>query len=317
MGRRRGRPASTTGARSATRCPTQAVGGIDFSPAGGGTVDRLHRRQRLRRRRHVLRPRRLPHAPTAAATWQRATGVPGRRASPSRSRSTRPNPQTSSTPPPARACSAPPTRARTFANVDLPTGAGRARGAAGLHRRRPRHGGLRPRQHGHGRRRPGPAATTTRRRRRAGSVRRRRRLARRQQGARPEAPTATSSRPSNGIYRSDSGAPGTFAKARHRAASCPRRPASPTQERHRPRRARRRPTGPDQDHNYLYAIVEDAVRFNGGIAGDRRPGASRPARSPGNTVLNGIYVSARLRQDLDAAWPTTEQLQDPTQRARR
>ncbi len=97
--------------------------------------------------------------------------------------------------------------------------------------------------------------------------------------------------PSNGIYKSPSGNPGTFDKtgtgefpAQNRIGRIELGAAN----------------GPDQDHQYLYAIVQDAVKFNGGAAAididtGVKPGVSR-------TVLNGIYVSS----DFGDTWTRME-----------
>lgn len=91
--------------------------------------------------------------------------------------------------------------------------------------------------------------------------------------------------PGNGIYRSDTGAPGTFAKA-----------GQPTNTDDIGRVELGEASGPQQDHNYIYAIVEDAGKFNGEPAGIDTPGNSGPA--PNRTYLNGIYVS----DDFGASW---------------
>jgi hypothetical protein len=91
----------------------------------------------------------------------------------------------------------------------------------------------------------------------------------------------------NGFYRSTTGEPGTFVRLAATGFTSPERigriELGPT-------------TGPLQDHDYLYAIVQDAVALNGGIGVVDVPlSVTNPL--PG-TVLNGIYVSA----DFGATW---------------
>jgi len=94
--------------------------------------------------------------------------------------------------------------------------------------------------------------------------------------------------PNNGIYRSNTGAPGTFEKL---AAS------GFTAQDRIGRIELGHAKGPAQDHNYLYAIVEDAVRFRGGAPVlDVPSDPSGPL--PNDTVLDGVYVSA----DFGATW---------------
>ena len=95
--------------------------------------------------------------------------------------------------------------------------------------------------------------------------------------------------PGNGIYRSDNGRPGTFerldgldgtAGGQERLGRIELGPAR----------------GDAQDHNYLYAIVEDAVLFNGGSPIEPLPGGGATGTNP--TVFNGVYVS----DDFGASW---------------
>ena len=55
-------------------------------------------------------------------------------------------------------------------------------------------------------------------------------------------------------------------------------------------------SGPDQNHNYVYALIQDAVLLRGGLPGIDAPGADRTLAIP--TVLHGIYVSP----DFGATW---------------
>ena len=107
--------------------------------------------------------------------------------------------------------------------------------------------------------------------------------------------------PGNGVYRSDSGAPGTFTRVG--VSGLPEKSRIGRTELSVAR-------GPEQDHNHLYAIVQDAVRFNGGAPViDVPTDVTGPVPNP--TVLNGIYVSS----DLGDTWrqmTTAEELQAPT-----
>jgi hypothetical protein len=93
----------------------------------------------------------------------------------------------------------------------------------------------------------------------------------------------------NGVYRSDTGAPGTFAKV-----STTGWPAQDRQGRVELGAA----VGPQQDHDYLYAIVQDAAALNGqlDVLDVPVPDPTNAVR-PG-TVLNGIYVSS----DFGKTW---------------
>ena len=142
--------------------------------------------------------------------------------------------------------------------------------------------------------------TTPRQRRRHG--RRRGRLARGQQG---QSPTATT----------------RVAQQRHLRL---RRPASPGRSRDRredglaaDQRAAGRSAvelgvadGPDQDHDYLYAIVQDAAQFNGGV-GHRRPrgrprGAVTTASTASTSPSDFGADAGRRWQAGRAAWSPTE-----------
>ena len=95
--------------------------------------------------------------------------------------------------------------------------------------------------------------------------------------------------PNNGIYRSENGAPGSFerldgldgvAGGKERLGRIELGPAR----------------GEAQDHNYLYAIIEDAVLFNGGAQIEPLPDGGVTGANP--TVFNGVYVS----DDFGASW---------------
>ena len=90
--------------------------------------------------------------------------------------------------------------------------------------------------------------------------------------------------PNNGLYRSTSGAPGSFEHVT---------PAVGTfAQQHRIGRVEFGATsGPQQDHDYLYAIVQDAAALNGELDVLDVPVADPANGTRPGTVLNGIYVS--------------------------
>ncbi len=107
--------------------------------------------------------------------------------------------------------------------------------------------------------------------------------------------------PGNGVYRSDTGAAGSFKRAG--TSGLPEKSRLGRMELSNAR-------GPQQDHNHLYVIVEDAVRFNGGAPVIDVP-TDQTGPIPNPTTLNGVYVSA----DLGDTWEimtTAEELQSPT-----
>ncbi len=104
--------------------------------------------------------------------------------------------------------------------------------------------------------------------------------------------------PGNGIYVSDTGAPGTFQNMDLAANSTPT--TDPLTQARIGRIALGIANGPEQDHRIVYAIVQDAVEFNGGALGlDAEAGAAGPAYSD---YLNGIWVST----DFGASWRQLE-----------
>ncbi|HEX4870816.1 MAG TPA: hypothetical protein VFV27_00750 [Nevskiaceae bacterium] len=105
--------------------------------------------------------------------------------------------------------------------------------------------------------------------------------------------------PGNGLYRSTTGAPGSFSRV-DVAGVDPLLPVGfPPQERIG-RIELGHAVGPEQDHNWLYAIVQDALSFNGNFPFD--PGLDiGPVPLPilpFDTVLNGLYASS----DFGATW---------------
>jgi hypothetical protein len=98
--------------------------------------------------------------------------------------------------------------------------------------------------------------------------------------------------PGNGIYTSTNGQPGTFTKVDQLNFTGDTSPVG--------RIELGGTVGPQQDHNYLYAIVQDATLFQGGseVAGIDAPGLVGGQPSKGTTYLKGIYVSA----DFGKTW---------------
>ena len=106
--------------------------------------------------------------------------------------------------------------------------------------------------------------------------------------------------PGNGIYRSTTGAPGSFEKqpaGRSGSGTCGPGTGFAAQQ-NIGRTELGNAVGSDQDHDYIYAVVQDAELFNGGVPtidiGD--PGNDDQALY--NTSFNGIYVSS----DFGASW---------------
>lgn len=92
----------------------------------------------------------------------------------------------------------------------------------------------------------------------------------------------------NGLYKSATGEPGSFA----RLDVDPANPLSPLGFAPAARSGRIEfglTEGPDQDHNYLYALVQDAVHFNTGYS-FLEPILDDPATVASSNV-NGLYVS--------------------------
>ena len=95
--------------------------------------------------------------------------------------------------------------------------------------------------------------------------------------------------PNNGVYRSATGAPGTFVKE-----------AAPgfAQQARIGRVELGTTVGAQQDHDYLYAIVQDAATLNGQLDVVDINGIPDPRGSAQGTNLNGVYVSA----DFGKTW---------------
>ncbi len=95
--------------------------------------------------------------------------------------------------------------------------------------------------------------------------------------------------PGQGIYRSDTGAPGTFEQVKGTGFSAP-------SEQGRVEFGVTR--GPDQNSGYLYAVVQSAPLFNQTVSGDEGdvPAVGNPS------VLDAIYVSG----DFGRTWTVME-----------
>lgn len=103
--------------------------------------------------------------------------------------------------------------------------------------------------------------------------------------------------PGNGLYRSATGEVGSFVELVDAYALDATLPVGFTPKERIGRIAFGAVTGPEQNHNYLYAIVSDAVLFNGGV-----PTLDLPEDPTGligigtgllfSSLFNGIYVSS-------------------------
>lgn len=116
--------------------------------------------------------------------------------------------------------------------------------------------------------------------------------------------------PANGLFRSDTGAVGSFTKLEVSAVDT-NSPVGFTPQNRIGRIELGETVGPDQNHNYVYALVQDAVLFNSGF-----PHADPPLDLPMLPVdtiptnSNGVYVSP----DFGASWirmADTEEILNP------
>ena len=127
----------------------------------------------------------------------------------------------------------------------------------------------------------------------------------------------TVSSPGNGLYYSATGAPGSFAKLDNSAINTAS-PAGFTVQERIGRVAFGAAIGPDQDHNYVYAMVQDAVLFNHGFPLLDLPeglGTSVTGALPvglSSTLFNGLYVSADFGQTWTRMADTEEIANAPT-----
>jgi hypothetical protein len=114
-------------------------------------------------------------------------------------------------------------------------------------------------------------------------------------GTQAEYPNGKKQAPGNGLYRSPNGRPGTF-----KLLNVSGDGNSPVGFAPRERIGRTEmgvAEGPKQNHDIVYAIVEDAALFNGGVPGIDAPGDPQ-AGLPNNTALNGVYYSP----DFGSSW---------------
>jgi photosystem II stability/assembly factor-like uncharacterized protein len=102
--------------------------------------------------------------------------------------------------------------------------------------------------------------------------------------------------PNNGIYVSSTGAPGTFSKTAPDVGGSDHGFSDKAET---GRIALGIADGPDQDHKIVYALVEDAEKFNGGVTGID---VEAPTAVPSPTVLKGVYVST----DFGQTWTEME-----------
>jgi hypothetical protein len=115
-------------------------------------------------------------------------------------------------------------------------------------------------------------------------------------GTKPNADGAQQS-PGNGMYTSPTGAPGTFTDVNFGKPADNLGATDPIDTRARIGRiALGIANGADQDHRVVYAIVQDAVKFNGGFTGldvNETHGTTGAAQSD---FLNGVWVSTDFGQ---------------------
>lgn len=97
----------------------------------------------------------------------------------------------------------------------------------------------------------------------------------------------------NGVYRSDTGRPGTFERLDGLEAAFNDGGAERIG-----RVEMGMATGPEQDHDIVYAIVEDAVLFNGGPVVGPLPDPGSVVLGSNPTIFGGVYSST----DFGASW---------------
>ena len=116
--------------------------------------------------------------------------------------------------------------------------------------------------------------------------------------------------PNNGLYRSNTGEPGTFALLNVYGDGVSNVGFATAERVGRTELGNA--AGPQQNHDYVYAMVQDAVRLNGGVGTVDVPGGgfTNPAGNP--TTFNGIYVSPdfgsswiRMADENELAQPST------------
>lgn len=132
-------------------------------------------------------------------------------------------------------------------------------------------------------------------------------------GSRPFAgDPSTRHSPANGLYRSNTGAPGTFTVLSGIYGDG----TSPVGFARQERIGRTElgiAVGDRQNHNFVYAMVQDAVLFNGGVQGIDAPEQNALPGAVNNTAFNGVYVSGdfgstwtRMADDDELQSPLTE-----------
>lgn len=120
-------------------------------------------------------------------------------------------------------------------------------------------------------------------------------------------PDGTVHAPGNGLYKSATGEPDSFVKLDVSGDGIS--PIGFTTQERIGRVELGQAYGTEQDHNYVYAIVGDAVLFNGGVPVIDIPDGIIPNPGlPNSTSLNGVYVSPdfgdswiRMADDVEIA----------------
>ena len=109
--------------------------------------------------------------------------------------------------------------------------------------------------------------------------------------------------PRNGLYRSGSGRPGTFERLTATGFAGDDQSAIGRVE-------LGNAVGKGQDHDFVYAMVQDAnLLNNGGVSGIDVPEGTKPP--VGSTVFNGLYVSSDFGKTWQAMTTGTELAADP------
>jgi hypothetical protein len=123
---------------------------------------------------------------------------------------------------------------------------------------------------------------------------------------------ATEHSPANGLYRSNTGAPGTFTML-NTIYGDGTSPVGFARQERIGRTEMGAAIGDRQNHNFVYALVQDAVLFNGGVQGIDAPDQNQLPGAANNTVFNGVYVSGdfgstwtRMADDTELQSPLTE-----------
>jgi hypothetical protein len=124
--------------------------------------------------------------------------------------------------------------------------------------------------------------------------------------------SATQHSPANGLYRSDTGAPGTF-KNLDTIYGDGTSPVGFARQERIGRTEMGIAVGDRQNHNFVYALVQDAVLFNDGVQGIDAPEQNVLPGAVNNTAFNGVYVSGdfgstwtRMADDDELQSPLTE-----------